>query len=123
MASLQKLSSPTAAVIRQEEIAWIPSREVVPGDIILIEQGNVIGADVRLFEVTNLQIDEAMLTGESEPITKSYYFRASFTYNSKSVQPIQGEDAPVGDRINMAYMSCHVTKGKGKGSNLNYVPY
>ncbi len=70
MASLKKLSAPVAKVIRDGELVEIQAVEVVPGDIISFEQGDIVSADVRLTEALNLRIDEAMLTGESEPVEK-----------------------------------------------------
>ncbi|RKP10122.1 potassium/sodium efflux P-type ATPase [Thamnocephalis sphaerospora] len=101
MDSLRRMSSPTARVIRNGNIVYLPTREVVPGDIILFELGDVISADCRLFEVVNLEVDEALLTGESLPV-------------AKEVAVIPNPDEGVGDRINMAYSSTTVTKGRGK---------
>lgn len=70
MSSLKKLSAPLAKVIRGGELVEIQAPEVVPGDIISFEQGDIVSADVRLVEALNLRIDEAMLTGESEPVEK-----------------------------------------------------
>ena len=70
MASLRKLSSPMAKVIRNGSLREIQTNQVVPGDILIIEQGDVVSADIRLFEAVNLRIDEALLTGESEPVEK-----------------------------------------------------
>mgnify|MGYP002386146577 CR=1 FL=1 len=70
MASLKKLSAPVAKVIRDGELHEVQASEVVPGDIISFEQGDIVSADVRLTKASNLRIDEAMLTGESEPVEK-----------------------------------------------------
>jgi Na+-exporting ATPase len=102
MASLKKLSAPVAKVIRNGEIAEIPAPEIVPGDIITFEQGDIVSADLRIIDASNLRIDEAMLTGESEPVEKQY---AALTV----------EECPLGDKKNLAFMSCIVTQGRGKG--------
>ena len=70
MDSLRSLSSPTALVIRGGEPKHIAARHVVPGDIVMIKPGDVVPADIRLFSVANLEIDEALLTGEALPVTK-----------------------------------------------------
>ncbi len=70
-AALQQLAAPHATVLREDEELVVPAREVVPGDILLIHTGDRIAADARLLEVVNLMIDEAILTGESTPVTKS----------------------------------------------------
>ncbi|CAJ0833816.1 10045_t:CDS:10 [Entrophospora sp. SA101] len=70
MESLRKMTSPTARVIRGEASTFVPTNTLVPGDILVIEEGDVVGADARLFECQNLEIDEALLTGESVPVAK-----------------------------------------------------
>ena len=100
--ALEKLSAPHCKVIRDGETRIIESRELVVGDIVIIETGDNVPADLRLIESVNLKIQEAALTGESVPVEK----------DAEAVLP---EDAPIGDRINMAYSSCSVTYGHGKG--------
>ena len=100
--ALEKLSAPHCKVIRDGETKIIESRELVVGDIVVIETGDNVPADLRLIESVNLKIQEAALTGESLPVEK----------DANAVLP---EDAPIGDRINMAYSSCSVTYGHGKG--------
>ena len=100
--ALERLSAPHCKVIRDGETKIIESRELVVGDIVIIETGDNVPADLRLIESVNLKIQEAALTGESVPVEKDAY----------AVLP---EDAPIGDRINMAYSSCSVTYGHGKG--------
>ena len=100
--ALEKLSAPHCKVIRDGETRIIESRELVVGDIVIIETGDNVPADLRLIESANLKIQEAALTGESVPVEK----------DAEAVLP---EDAPIGDRINMAYSSCSVTYGHGKG--------
>ena len=100
--ALEKLSAPHCKVIRDGETTITESRELVVGDIVVIETGDNVPADLRLIESVNLKIQEAALTGESVPVEK----------DAEAVLP---EDAPIGDRINMAYSSCSVTYGHGKG--------
>ncbi|KAF5353799.1 hypothetical protein D9758_010589 [Tetrapyrgos nigripes] len=110
MDSLRSLSSPTAVVIRNSEAICIPAKDVVPGDIVNIKIGDVVPADLRLLSTANLEIDEALLTGEALPVVKV-------------VEPVRpqvmpdGQSIPVevGDRINMAFASTNVTKGRGLG--------
>ncbi|KAG5456113.1 MAG: hypothetical protein BJ554DRAFT_4241, partial [Olpidium bornovanus] len=102
MESLRNLTCPTALVVREGAQHHIPALQVVPGDIVQLKNGDVIPADLRLLEIFNLEIDEALLTGESAPVAK------------KTVA-LEMENAPVGDRINLAYSSTVVTKGRGKG--------
>ncbi|KNC98335.1 potassium/sodium efflux P-type ATPase, fungal-type [Spizellomyces punctatus DAOM BR117] len=105
MAALKKLSAPTATVYRSGKPETISSREVVPGDIVAVEEGDQIPADLRLFEVVNLEIDEMLLTGESMPVRK---------IADPLVAPSDGYIS-VGDRINLAFSSTTVTRGRGKG--------
>lgn len=106
MAALKKLSAPTAKVIRSGKLETISSRQVVPGDIVSVEEGDQIPADLRLFEAVNLEIDEMLLTGESLPVRKKI----------EALAPLQGDESiPVGDRKNLAFSSTTVTRGRGKG--------
>nr|O13398.1 RecName: Full=Sodium/potassium exporting P-type ATPase 2 [Schwanniomyces occidentalis]AAB86427.1 P-type ATPase 2 [Schwanniomyces occidentalis] len=105
MGSLRSLSSPTARVTRNGDDTTIPAEEVVPGDIVHIKVGDTVPADLRLIDLMNLETDEALLTGESLPITKNHLD----VYDDYSV-PI-----PVGDRLNLAYSSSVVSKGRGTG--------
>lgn len=95
--ALNKLASPEAIVIRGGKKKKISSSSLVQGDIVLLDQGTKIPADLRLLEVTNLKVDESSLTGESEPVTKS-------------TLPIKG--VPVADRKNTSYMGTLVTYGR-----------
>lgn len=99
--AMQKLTAPSANVIRKGMQITVDARELVPGDILLLESGDRIPADARLFEVVDLQTDEAPLTGESTPIRKL-------------PTPLK-EDIAVGDRKNMVFMATHTTYGRGKG--------
>lgn len=100
VAALQKMTSAHATVIRGSKQLSVPSAALVPGDILLIEEGNSITADGRLLEVTSLQIAEAALTGESHPVTKD-------------VETIN-EEVPVGDRINTIFSGTACTFGRGR---------
>lgn len=102
MNSLKSLSSPTAKAYRNGELQTIPTKYVVPGDIINVKVGDTIPADLRIFDCLNFETDEALLTGESLPVAKDY----SIVYD---------HDIGVGDRLNMAYSSSVVTKGRATG--------
>ncbi|RDB26013.1 Calcium-transporting ATPase 3 [Hypsizygus marmoreus] len=104
MDSLRQLSSPTALVIRNGESTAIPARNVVPGDIVMINTGDVVSADLRLVSVSNLEISEQLLTGESVPVVKT-----TETFKEEDI------DLPIGDRVNLCYSSTIVTKGRGTG--------
>ena len=100
--ALQKLSGHEAKVIRNGSIKVLPAKELVKGDIVVLETGDYIPADLRIFEAINLKVQEASLTGESVPVEK---------YASK----IEEEELPIGDRANMLFSSSLVTYGRGKG--------
>lgn len=102
--SLKKLASPKAVVIREGRRMEIPAAELVRGDLVYLEAGCQIPADMRLAEASNLKIEESALTGESQPIEKDAAFMAG-----------DGVRLPLGDRRNMAYMSTIVTYGRGEG--------
>ncbi|OQY37207.1 MAG: ATPase [Anaerolineaceae bacterium 4572_5.2] len=106
LAALKKLAAPDANIIRDGHRITIPSPELVPGDIVFLEAGNYIPADVYLIETVNLQVDEAALTGESVPVHK----------NAKAKLE---KDIPVGDRENMAFTGTMVTYGRGTGVVVN----
>lgn len=99
--ALKKMAAPLARVIRGGEIKNVPAEEVVPGDVLALEMGDLVPADARLLEDNLLEVDEASLTGESIPVRKSAGF-------------VTEEAAPLGDRRNMVYSSTVVTYGKGK---------
>jgi len=105
MDSLRSLSSPTALVIRGGESQYIPARHVVPGDVCLVKIGDVVPADIRLFSVANLEINEALLTGEALPSQKTV----------AQLHMKNGEQIGVGDRSNMCFASTSVSKGRGRG--------
>lgn len=100
--ALKKLSSPKTLVRRDGLVQEIPVEELVPGDIVIIEAGRYIPADLRLVEVANLKIDESILTGESIPV-------------EKISDSITGDEISLGDRKNMAFMSSYATYGRGVG--------
>ena len=102
LAALKKLAAPDARVIRDGSRINVPTRELVPGDVVLLEAGNFVPADVRLIESVNLRIEEAALTGESVAVEK----RAAATYD---------RDIPLGDRKNTAFMGTVVSYGRGTG--------
>ena len=110
MDSLRSLSSPTALVIRGGEPKHIAARHVVPGDVVMIKPGDVVPADIRLFSIANLEIDEALLTGEALPVVKTEDTLAARPGPDGDIIPIG-----VGDRINLAYASTNVSKGRGSG--------
>lgn len=101
--ALMKMSSPKALVKRSGQTKEIDSTEIVPGDIIILDAGRVIPADLRLIETVNLQIEESSLTGESLPVTK----------NAEEV--FENSKLPLAERQNMAFMSTIVTAGRGMG--------
>lgn len=98
--ALKQMSAPMARVIRDGTASLIPSSELVPGDVILLEAGDFIPADCRLSQSASLKCDESALTGESVPAEKNA---------DTTIQ----EDAPLGDRINMVYSGCAVSYGRG----------
>jgi len=100
--ALKKMSSPESTVIRDSKRVKIKSSELVIGDIVVLEEGDTIGADMRLIESYNLKCDESSLTGESVPVEKN----ASVVLSDK---------VAIGDRVNMVYMSTPVAYGRGLG--------
>lgn len=105
--ALKKLSTPKAIVKREGIIKEIPSEEVVVGDIIILDAGRYLPADLRLIESANLKIDESAFTGESVPAEKD----SNVTLTNNNI--------PIGDMINMAFMSTLVTYGRGTGVVVN----
>ncbi|MGT2883553.1 cation-translocating P-type ATPase [Streptococcus ferus] len=104
--ALKSMSSPLARVRRDGHVSEVDSKELVPGDIVMLEAGDVVPADMRLLEAASLKIEEAALTGESVPVEKDA--SAEIT-----------EDAGIGDRVNMAYQNSNVTYGRGMGVVTN----
>ena len=102
MAALKRMAVPIVRVRRDGEVRELPARELVAGDVVLLEAGSAVPADLRLVECANFRVQEAALTGESEPV-------------EKITAPLQQEDAALGDRRNMAYMGTAATYGRASG--------
>ena len=102
MAALKQLAVPVVRVRRDGTVHEMSARDLVPGDVVLLEAGNAVPADVRLVESAGLRVQEAALTGESEAV-------------EKHIDPIPEPDLPLGDRSNMAYLGTSVTYGRGTG--------
>ena len=99
--ALQKLSGHEAKVIRDGSVCVVPAKELVPGDLVVLETGDYVPADLRITEAINLKVQEASLTGESVPV-------------EKESAKIEEEDIPIGDMRNMLFSSSLVTYGRGK---------
>lgn len=100
--ALKKMAAPTAVVMRGGNALELPARELVPGDVVLLEAGCIVPADLRLIEAAGLRTDEAALTGESVPV-------------DKSVATLHGQDLAVGDRHNLLHKGTFVTHGRARG--------
>ena len=100
--ALKNMSKPFAKVIRGGQVVKVPTENLYPGDIVLLEAGDVVPADMRLIEVASLKIEESALTGESVAV-------------EKCVDTLPEGEIPLGDRRNMAYSSGSVAYGRGKG--------
>lgn len=100
--ALQKLSAHVSKVIRNGKMEVIPAKELVPGDIVVLDTGDYVPADLRIIEAVNLKSQEASLTGESVPV-------------DKKVEKIESEEVDLGDRDNMLFSSSLITYGRGKG--------
>ncbi len=98
--ALRQMAAPMATVLRNGRDTSIPARDLVPGDVILLSAGNKVPADGRLVEAVNLQVEEAVLTGESVAV-------------EKHTAPIDNRDAAIGDRTNLVYAGTAVTYGRG----------
>src|SRR5699024_216344 len=98
----KELSAPMARVRRGGEWKRIPAADLVPGDLVSLESGDRIPADLRLIQADNLYIEESALTGEAVPV-------------SKTDQPIQGGKVPLGDRKNMGFLGTMIVRGTGTG--------
>lgn len=102
IAALKKMSIPVVTARRDGKTTQVSASELVPGDLIMIETGNIVPADLRIVESINLRIQEAALTGESEPV-------------EKRTERLELQELPPGDRRNMAYLGTLVTSGRGLG--------
>ena len=100
--SLKQLSAPHCKVLRDSKVETIESRDLVPGDIVILDTGDYVPADLRLTEAVNLKIQEAALTGESVPV-------------EKMAETIKSDNVGIGDRTNCGFSSSLVTYGRGKG--------
>ncbi|RMH03465.1 MAG: cation-transporting P-type ATPase, partial [Aquificota bacterium] len=100
--ALKSLTAPTVKVIREGKQEEVKVEELVPGDIVLLAEGDVVPADIRLIESAGLLVDEALLTGESVPV-------------EKEAQRVLPEDTPLHDRVNCLYKGTHVVRGKALG--------
>ena len=100
--ALKKMMVPESTVLRDGEKKVIPSRELVPGDIVLLESGNRVPADLRLFYTKNLSADESILTGESVPV-------------NKNIEPISRENLPAAEQRCIAFSGTFIARGQGQG--------
>ncbi|MBK5196205.1 MAG: HAD-IC family P-type ATPase, partial [Proteiniphilum sp.] len=100
--ALNRMSSPHTKVLRGGQVAEVVSTEIVPGDIVILDTGDIIPADLRLIDAVNLKIQESALTGESVPV-------------EKTAGLLQEKEVALGDRDNMAFSTSTVTYGRGKG--------
>ena len=100
--ALRSMSAPTARVLRQGEESVVPASELVVGDVVMLGDGDMVPADLRLIDSANLKAQEASLTGESVP-------------SEKEAEDLLPEDCPLGDRSNMAYASAIVAYGRATG--------
>jgi Cation transport ATPase len=101
--SLHRLSAPICRAIREGRIASVKAESLVVGDIVQLVVGDIVPADLRLFDGMNASMDEALLTGESLPVLKTPHITLSLS------------DIPIGDRTNMAYSGCSTTQGRAMG--------
>ncbi|WP_258115436.1 cation-translocating P-type ATPase [Levilactobacillus yiduensis] len=100
--ALKEMSAPNATIRRDNQVMTVKSDELVVGDIVLLEAGDIIPADLRLIDVASLKVEESALTGESVPV-------------EKAEGTLTGSDLPIGDRHNMAFMNSNVTYGRATG--------
>ena len=102
VAALREMAAPEAHVYRDNQAVTLASVELVPGDVVVLEAGSIIPADLRLLEVEEMQVDESALTGESHPV-------------EKQTTGLSEIDLPIGDRQNLAFKSSLITRGRGIG--------
>ena len=100
--ALKKMASPVARVLRDGHVEHIKGEDIVVGDVVILEAGDVVPADMRLFEVNTVKIEESALTGESVPVDKDLVIPT-------------GDEVGIGDRTNMAFSSTNVTYGRAVG--------
>lgn len=102
MQALKQMAVTQARILRDGKPNWLPATALVPGDVVILEAGNAVPADIRIVESVNLKIEEAALTGESHAI-------------DKITHSLETDDLPIGDRSNMAFKGTFVTYGRGTG--------
>lgn len=102
VAALRRMVAPEATVIRDGPVHTMPADGLVPGDVVLLEAGNAVPADLRLIECAELAVDESALTGESRPV-------------QKTIAPLVADHLPLGDRTNLAFKGTLITRGRGRG--------
>ncbi len=102
MQALKQMAVTQARVLRDGSSSWLPASALVPGDVVLLEAGNAVPADLRIIESVNLKIEEAALTGESHPV-------------EKITGSLETDDLPLGDKANMAFKGTFATYGRGTG--------
>jgi Ca2+-transporting ATPase len=102
MSALRSIGTPNSRVVREGKERNIKSTDIVPGDVVILEAGVIVPADMRLFELHSLRIEESALTGESVAV-------------DKVIKPLEEEAAQLGDRLNMGYKGTKVTNGRGLG--------
>lgn len=100
--ALKELSAPSAKVLRDGQVMELPAKYLVPGDIVLLESGDRVPADIRFIEAASVQAEESALTGESLPV-------------AKYTDPLQEDDVPLGDQRNLGFMGTLLTRGTAKG--------
>ncbi|TDF98318.1 calcium-translocating P-type ATPase, SERCA-type [Paenibacillus piri] len=100
--ALKELSAPNAKVLRDGVLSQIPARELVPGDVVFLESGDRVPADLRFIDANSLYAEESALTGESVPV-------------NKHTNALDGEEVPLGDQRNLGFMGTMVTRGTAKG--------
>jgi len=106
MQALKQMSVTQARVMRDGIITWLSATVLVPGDVVLLEAGNAVPADLRIFESKNLKIEEAALTGESHAV-------------DKIIHSLETDNLPIGDKKNLAFKGTFVTYGRGTGVVIN----
>lgn len=106
MQALKQMAITQARVLRDKNITDLPATALVPGDVVMLEAGNAVPADLRIIESKNLKIEEAALTGESHAV-------------DKITDELEADDLPIGDKKNMAFKGTFVTYGRGTGVVIN----